>query len=108
LLSLTANPWVAAALLIPLGAIVATAIIVIDAKLQEQVDDRRRGAVFAARGMLTSATMVVAFWLQSGTELFRQTPAPTILQWLGIGSIVAAGLTLLAVRVKRNPSASVS
>ncbi len=106
LLSLTTNPWVAAGLLIPLGAIVATAFIVIDAKLQEQVDDQRRGAVFAARGMLTSATMVVAFWLQFGSEVIRQTPAPTILQWLGVGSVVAAVLTLLVMRLKRGTSAT--
>lgn len=106
LLSLTTNPWVAAGLLIPLGAIVATAFIVIDAKLQEQVDDQRRGAVFAARGMLTSATMVVAFWLQFGTETFRRTPAPVILEWLGVGSVVAAVLTLLAMRLKRGASAT--
>lgn len=100
LLSVISNPWTAAALLVALGAIVATALIPIDAKLQEQVDDQRRGAVFAARGILTSMTMLVAFWLQWGTPLFRRTHAPTILLWLGIGSILAAVLTLLAMRQK--------
>ena len=70
LLGLTRNVWIAAALLVVLGAIAATVLIPIDAKLQEEVDDKRRGAVFAARGMLTSATMIVALWLQFGTEFF--------------------------------------
>jgi len=98
LLSFTTHVWVAAALVIVLGAIAATVMIQIDAKMQAQVADVRRGAVFAARGMLTSATMIVAFWLQFGTALFRQTAPPVILFWLGLGAAVLAVLTLLALR----------
>ena len=101
LMGLTANVWIAALLLFVLGAIAATVLIPIDAKLQEEVDDIRRGAVFAARGMLTSATMIVAFWLQFGTEFFKRTPAPTVLLWLGAGSIVAAVLTVATLRPRR-------
>lgn len=105
LMGMTANVWITAVLLVVLGAIAATVLIPIDAKLQEEVDDKRRGAVFAARGMLTSAAMIVAFWLQFGAEFFRRTPASTILLWLGAGSIVAAGLTILALRMRqRNAS----
>jgi MFS transporter, DHA3 family, macrolide efflux protein len=104
LLSATANPWLAAPLLMVLGAVVATAMIPIDAKLQEQVDDERRGAVFAARGMVTSATMIVAFWMQFGWELFRRTSAPVILLWLGAGTVTAALLTFLAVRADERRS----
>ena len=100
-LGLTATVWVAAPLLFALGAVGATVLIPIDAKLQEEVEDARRGAVFAVRGMLTSATMVVAFWLQFGTRLFRDTPAPTILLWTAGGALVAAGLTFLALRSRR-------
>ena len=64
-------------------------------------DDVRRGAVFAARGMLTSATMIVAFWLQFGTKLFQRTPAPQIMLWLGFGSIAAAVLTLATLKAGR-------
>ncbi|MEI8062674.1 MAG: hypothetical protein WCH84_01275, partial [Verrucomicrobiota bacterium] len=56
--------------------------------------------VFAARGMLTSLTMVVAFWLQFGTEFFKLTPAPTVLLWLGLSAGAAAGLVLLLARKK--------
>lgn len=98
LLSLTTNVWVAAGLVVVLGAIAATVMIQIDAKMQAQVADARRGAVFAARGMLTSATMLVAFWLQFGTAFFRRTQPPRILFWLGIGAAVMAGLTLVALR----------
>ena len=52
--------------------------------------------------MLTSATMVVAFWLQFGTNFFRETPAPTILWWLGIGTIVSGGLTFWALHTRRS------
>lgn len=97
-LGATTNVWAAAALFVGLGAIGATVLIPIDSKLQEQVDDQRRGAVFAARGMLTSATMLVAFWMQFGSELFRRTPAPTVLQWLGVGSVAVAAASLLVVR----------
>ncbi len=100
-LGLTATVWVAAPLLFALGAVGATVLIPIDAKLQQEVEDARRGAVFAVRGMLTSATMVVAFWLQFGTRLFRDTPAPTILLWTAGGALAAAGLTFLALRSRR-------
>ena len=105
LMGLTARVWITVLLLFVLGAIAATILIPIDAKLQEQVDDVRRGAVFAARGMLTSATMIVAFWLQFGSQLFKQTPAPQIMLWLGFGSIAAAILSLATLRGgKRAPA----
>lgn len=100
-LGLTSTVWIAALILFGMGAIGATVLIPIDAKLQEEVADARRGAVFAARGMLTSATMVVAFWLQFGTRILRETPAPTVLLWTAGGSLVAAGLTFLAMRRRR-------
>ena len=72
-------------------------------RVQAQVEDARRGAVFAARGMLTSLTMVAAFWLQFGTEFFKQTPAPVVLLWLGASSGVAA--VLMLVLLCRKPAA---
>ncbi|NQU12175.1 MFS transporter [bacterium] len=102
LLGLTRNVWVAAPLLVGLGAVGATVLIPIDAKLQEEVDDKRRGAVFAARGILTSATMVVAFWLQFGTEFFRRTPAPQVLIFLGFGSILSAFIAFFLLRSRRS------
>ncbi|HVM60439.1 MAG TPA: MFS transporter [Verrucomicrobiae bacterium] len=105
LLGLTARVWITVLLLFALGAIAATILIPIDAKLQEEVDDVRRGAVFAARGMLTSGTMIVAFWLQFGSPWFRRTPAPQIMLWLGFGSIAAAVLALATLRgAKRAPA----
>jgi MFS family permease len=101
LMGLTARVWITVLLLFVLGAIAATILIPIDAKLQEEVDDKRRGAVFAARGMLTSATMIAAFWLQFGTKLFQRTPAPQIMLWLGIGSIAAAALAAVTLRTGR-------
>jgi len=102
LMGLTARVWITVLLLFVLGAIAATILIPIDAKLQEEVDDKRRGAVFAARGMLTSATMLVAFWLQFGTKLFQRTPAPQIMLWLGFGSMAAAVLTLATWQLGRH------
>jgi MFS family permease len=102
LMGLTARIWITVLLLFVLGAIAATILIPIDAKLQEEVDDKRRGAVFAARGMLTSATMIVAFWLQFGTKLFQRTPPPQIMLWLGFGSIAAAILTLATLQLGRH------
>jgi hypothetical protein len=102
LLSFTAKVWVAALIVVALGAIGATVMIYIDAKLQAQVEDVRRGAVFAARGMLTSLTMVVAFWLQFGTRLFTTTPATTVLFWLGVSSSGAAVVMLLLARWKKS------
>jgi MFS family permease len=100
-LGLTANVWLAALIVAALGVVSATVLICIDAKLQAQVEDVRRGAVFAARGMLTSATMIVAFGLQFGTEWFKRTPPPTVLLWLGIGSLILAVLMLWAVRLRK-------
>ncbi len=90
MLALTVRIWVASIGIIMLGGVIATMLIYFDARLQAQVEDSRRGAVFAARGMLTSATMIVAFWLQFGTDLFRRTSAPTVFFWLGLGSMIVA------------------
>src|SRR2546425_1120432 len=103
-LGLVRNVWLAAVVVVALGAVSATVLIYIDAKLQAQVEDVRRGAVFAARGMLTSATMVVAFWLQFGSQLFKRTPPPTVLLWLGIGTFAAALLMLLSMRTRTRPA----
>ena len=102
-LSRTTNPWLVAAILVVLGAVAAPLMIPIDSRLQEQVDEKRRGAVFATRGMLTSATMCVALWMQFGTRFFRETPASTVLLWLGIGSIVTAVLAAVALRARQRP-----
>jgi MFS family permease len=103
-LGLTTSVWLAALIVVVLGAVSATVLIYIDARLQAQVEDVRRGAVFAARGMLTSATMIVAFWLQFGTQLFKRTPPPTVLLWLGIGTFAAALLMLLSMRTRTRPA----
>ena len=101
MLALTVRIWVATIGIVVLGGVVAIMLIYFDSRLQEQVEDARRGAVFAARGMLTSATMIVAFWLQFGTDLFRRTSAPTVFLWLGVGSIVMAALAALALQARQ-------
>ncbi len=98
LLSITREPGPAALWLVLLGAVGATAVIPIDAKLQEQVEDQRRGAVFAARGMFTSATMMVAFWMKFATRVLRDTPPPTVLGWCAAGAMLVALLTWAALR----------
>jgi DHA3 family macrolide efflux protein-like MFS transporter len=98
LMSMCRTVWPVVPLVVVLGGVAATVMIHIDAKLQEQVEDKRRGAVFAARGMLTSLTMIVAFWLQIRTSVFRDTPPETVLLWLGFGAVGTAVLTLLAMR----------
>src|SRR6266404_2106469 len=103
MLALTVRIWVASIGIIVLGGVIATMLIYFDARLQAQVEDARRGAVFAARGMLTSATMIVAFWLQFGTDLFRRTSAPTIFFWLGVGSMVVAVLAGVMVQTRKQP-----
>jgi MFS family permease len=102
-LALTVRIWVATIGIILLGGVIATMLIYFDARLQAQVEDARRGAVFAARGMLTSATMIVAFWLQFGTDLFRRTSAPTVFFWLGLGSMVVAVLAGIMVQARKQP-----
>lgn len=106
LLSMTTNVWVAVPQVVMLGAVAATVLVYMDARLQEQVEDIRRGAVFAARGLLTSVTMCVAFGLQIWTSVLRRTPPPTVLWWLGIGSMVAAVLTLVTSRGRRRRDAT--
>jgi len=103
LLSRMTSPWLAALVLVAFGIVAAPLMIPIDSKLQEQVEEKRRGAVFAARGALTSATMVVAFWLQFGSAFFRETPAPTILLWLGVGSMVVAAVAVMVLRARQSP-----
>jgi predicted MFS family arabinose efflux permease len=99
ILSKMTNPWLAAVVLIALGAVAAPLMIPIDSKLQEQVDENRRGAVFATRGMLTSATMCLALGLQIWSSVLRDAPSTTILLQLGYGTLAAALLLLLVMRV---------
>lgn len=83
-----------------LGAVFASVLIYVDARLQAQVEDAYRGAVFAARGTLVSVTTIVGFWLQFGTDLFKLTPPGTVMKWLAWGSMSAAGLTFLILHHK--------
>lgn len=83
-----------------LGAVFASVLIYVDARLQAQVEDAYRGAVFAARGTFISVTTIVAFWLQFGTDLFKLTPPGTVMKWLAWGSVCAAGLTFLILHRK--------
>ena len=103
MLALTVRIWVASIGIVALGGVIATMLIYFDARLQAQVEDARRGAVFAARGMLTSATMIVAFWLQFGTDLIRRTPAPTVFFWLGVGSVIVAVPAGVMVQTRKQP-----
>ncbi|MDW8344080.1 MAG: MFS transporter [Verrucomicrobiae bacterium] len=91
-------------LMVLLGAIGATVMIPIDAKLQEEVEDARRGAVYAARGMLTSGLMLVAFWLRFGTPWLRQTPPPVVLQLCAIVMFGAAAWAAFILRRKQSQS----
>jgi MFS transporter, DHA3 family, macrolide efflux protein len=101
LMSVCRNVWLVVPLVIVLGSVAATIMIHIDAKLQEQVEDQRRGAVFAARGMLTSLAMIIACGLQIWTAVFRDTPPPTVLFWLGVGSMATTIVLGLAARGRR-------
>jgi len=103
-LSGIANLWLVIPVVFVLGGVLATVLIAIDSRLQAQVEDVQRSAVFAARGMLTSLTMIVAFWLQFGTEVFKRTSPPVVLWWLGIGTFAAAVLMLLALRTRATSS----
>lgn len=103
-MGLTTQVWVAVPLVVVMGASAVMAAIHVDAKLQEHVEETRRGAVFAARGMLTSLTTVIAFWLQFGTMVLKRTPAPAVLWWLGAGTLAAGLLTLVAMRTQLSRS----
>ena len=104
LLSHTTSMWLVVPVVMVLGMVAATVMINIDAKMQAQIEETRRGAVFAARGALTSLTMCCAFGLQIWTSILRDTPAPTVMWWLGLGTLAAGLLTLAAMRVRVSSS----
>jgi len=106
LMSVVRNVWLVLPLIVVLGGVAATIMIHIDAKLQEQVEDQRRGAVFAARGMLTSLAMVIGCGLQIWTAVLRETPPPTVLGWLGIGSMATTVLLALTFWGRRRPTSA--
>jgi MFS family permease len=95
------TPWLAAPLLTVMGLVVATAMIPIDSLMQEHVEESRRGAVFAVRGMMTSLTMMVAFWLQFGSDVLERTPPPVVLSCLGGVALLAAGVAGFGGRRRR-------
>jgi len=98
----TQRVWLAVPLVMALGAAGAMTAIHVDTKLQEHLEETRRGAVFATRGMLTSLATVLAFWLQFGTALLTQTPPPVVLRGLGAAALAGGGLALLATRARLN------
>ncbi len=79
-----------------LGVLSSFILIPIEARLQNDVDDARRGRVFALRNLCTTTSFLAGLAVNlDGTLLSRLGPARFI-AWTGVGAIViAVGLALL-------------
>jgi MFS family permease len=73
-----------------LGVVSSFIVIPIEARLQNDVDDARRGRVFALRNLCTTTSFLAGLGVNlDGTLLANLGPAHLI-QWTGIGAIVVA------------------
>ena len=85
-----------------LGILSSFILIPIEARLQNDVDDARRGRVFALRNLCTTTSFLAGLAVNlNGTLLARLGPAHLI-EWTGIGAIgvarVLAGLNAATLR----------
>ncbi len=79
-----------------MGVISAIIVVPIEARLQNDVDDARRGRLFALRNLCTTTSFLLGLAVNlNGTLLARVGPA-NLIAYIGAAAVVMAGLLALA------------
>jgi MFS family permease len=87
--------WPAVAGAAFMGVLSAFILIPIEARLQNDVDDARRGRLFALRNLCTTTSFLLGLGVNLNGKLLEKIGPSNLIAYIGIGAIVIA--TILAV-----------
>ncbi len=85
-----------------LGILSSFILIPIEARLQNDVDDARRGRVFALRNLCTTTSFLAGLGMNLNGALLAQVGPAHLIEWTGAGAIAVAAIlaTLNAATLK--------
>ena len=78
-----------------MGVLSAFIVIPIEARLQNDVDDARRGRLFALRNLCTTTSFLLGLAVNLNGALLAAVKPPVLITWIGLGTIGVAGLLAL-------------
>jgi MFS family permease len=78
-----------------MGLLSAFILIPIEARLQNDVDDDRRGRLFALRNLCTTTSFLVGLAVNLNGQLLRNVGPSQLIEWIGIGALVISALLAL-------------
>ena len=79
-----------------MGMLSAFILIPIEARLQNDVDDARRGRVFALRNLCTTTSFLLGLTVNLNGTLLAKVGPPRLIEYIGIGAIAIAALLAFA------------
>jgi predicted MFS family arabinose efflux permease len=82
-----------------MGVLSAFIVIPIEARLQTDVDDARRGRLFALRNLCTTTSFLIGLGVNLNGDLLARIGPAMMIAWVGVAAMaIAAGLALLNAR----------
>lgn len=88
--------WPAVAGAAFMGVLSAFILIPIEARLQNDVDDARRGRLFALRNLCTTTSFLLGLAVNLNGTLLASVKPPRLIEYIGITAIAIAALLALA------------
>jgi len=88
--------WPAVAGAAFIGTLSAFILIPIEARLQNDVDDARRGRLFALRNLCTTTSFLLGLAVNLNGQLLAKIGPSYLIEYIGIGAIVIAAVLALA------------
>ena len=88
--------WPAVAGAAFLGILSAFILIPIEARLQNDVDNTRRGRLFALRNLCTTTSFLLGLAVNLNGELLAKVGPPNLIGYIGIAAVVAAVVLAVA------------
>jgi MFS family permease len=90
------NYWPAVAGAAFMGVLSAFIVIPIESRLQNDVDDARRGRLFALRNLCTTTSFLLGLAVNLNGDLLARIGPSTLIGYIGIAAIAIAGLLAVA------------
>jgi MFS family permease len=90
------NYWPAVAGAAFMGVLSAFIVIPIESRLQNDVDDARRGRLFALRNLCTTTSFLLGLAVNLNGDLLASVGPSKLIGYIGIAAIMIAGLLALA------------
>jgi hypothetical protein len=79
-----------------MGVVSAMIVIPIEARLQHDVDDARRGRLFALRNLCTTVSSLLGLAVNLNGALLARVGPSNLIKYIGLGAIAIAGLLAVA------------